>query len=337
MQGDRVWVLEDPDERPRVRKKPAVAPPRPQKNPAVAFTLSLLVWGAGQIYNRQGKFGFLLILLMVNFYMDPVLIWVYRESLTPFLGGVTITSSRLLMVMGAFYLSWLIVWLFNAEHAYYVANKTRTEAFRGIESSFLPAACSLLIPGWGQFLNGQAKKGALFLMFALIGFFAVPAFLVIPFFWPGLDTAPDRLFWETALVAFLVLSPPTLLIWLLNGLDALKVSLDDTKKEPVLKRLEYANNRRRMYGWGRGVFPYFRQTLVLGLSLALCLAVAYYQFPREYYVTRLQSLQVQLSRQHMVLIPRLIDRFLQDVFQKSKEQREQVQAERREQNKKARG
>jgi len=316
MNTDRVWVLEDPDERPRVRKKPAVVPSSrgPQKNPAVAFTLSLLIWGAGQIYNRQGKFGFLLILLMANFYLDPILIWVYRESLTPFLGGITITSSQLLMVMGAFYFLGLIVWLFNAEHAYYVANKTRTEAFRGIERSFLPAACSLLIPGWGQFLNGQAAKGALFLMFALIGFFAVPALLIIPFFWPRLDTATDRLFWETALVTVIVLSPLTLLIWLLNSFDALKVSLDDTKKEPVLKRLEYANNRRRMYGWGRGVFPYLKQTLVLGLSLALCLAVAYYQFPRDYYVARLQSLQVQLSQQHLVLIPRLIDRVLQDVL-----------------------
>ena len=316
MQGDRVWVLDDPDERPRVRKKPAVAPSSrgPQKNPAVAFTLSLLIWGAGQLYNRQGKFGFLLILLMVNFFMDPVLIWVYRESLTAVLGTFDITASRLLMAMAAFYLSGLIVWLFNAEHAYYVANKTRTEAFRGTERSFLPAACSLLVPGWGQFLNGQAAKGALLLMFALIGFFAVPALLIIPSFWPRLDTATDRLFWETALVAFLVLSPLTFLIWLLSSFDALKVSLDDTKKEPVLKRLEYANNRRRMYGWGRGVFPYGKQTLVLGLSLALCLAVAYYQFPRDYYVARLQSLQVQLSQQHMVLIPRLIDRFLQDVL-----------------------
>lgn len=149
---------------------------------------------------------------------------------------------------------------------------------------------------------------------ALIELVAVPALVIIPLFWPRLDTAMDRLFWETALVAVLVLSPLTLLIWPLSSFDALKVSLDDTKKEPVLKRLEYANNRRRMYGWGRGVFPHFKRTLILGLSLALCLAVTYYQFPREYYVARLQNLQVQLSQQHLVLIPRLIDRVLQDVL-----------------------
>jgi TM2 domain-containing membrane protein YozV len=251
---------------------------------------------------------------MVNFYMDPVLIWVYRESLTLFLGTVTITSSQRLMAIGAFYLSGLIIWLFNAEHAYYGANKTRTDVFRGIENSLLPVVCSLLIPGWGQFLNGQAKKGTLLLPLTLIGLFAVPALAIIPLFWPRLDTATDRFFWETVLVAVLALSPLILLIWPLSSFDALKVSLDDTKKEPVLKRLEYANNRRRMYGWGRGVFPYFKQTLILGLFLVFSLAVAYYQFPRDYYVARLQSLQVQLSQQHLVLIPRLIDRFLQDVL-----------------------
>jgi TM2 domain-containing membrane protein YozV len=217
------------------------------------------------------------------------------------------------MAIGAFYCSGLIVWLFNAEHAYYSANKTRTEAFPGIENAFFPAACSLLIPGWGQFLNGQAVKGTLFLMFALIGFFAVPALLVIPWFWPGLDTATDRLFWETVLVAVLLLSPLTLLIWALNSFDALKVSLDDTKKEPVLKRLEYANNRRRIYGWGRGVFPYFKQILMLGLFLVLCLTIAYYHFPTTYYVASLQRLHAQSSQQHMVLIPRLIDRLLQHI------------------------
>ncbi len=316
MPGDHVWVLDDPDERPRVRKKPAVAapPPRPQKNPGVAFTLSLVIWGAGQIYNRQWKLGFLLFLLMVNFYLDPVLILIYRESLTPFLGWVDLTASQLLMGIAAFYLSGLIVWLFSAEHAYYGANTTRTEVFRGIGNSLLPVVCSLVIPGWGQFLNGQARKGTLFLLCALIGLFAVPALVIIALFWPRLDTAADRLFWETVLVALLILAPLTLLIWPLNSFDALKVSLDDTKKETVRKRLEYTNNRRRMYGWGRGVFPYFKQTLMLVLFMVLGFVVTYYYFPREYYVARLQSLQVQLSQEQMVLIPRLIDRLLQKIL-----------------------
>jgi hypothetical protein len=65
-----------------------------------------------------------------------------------------------------------------------------------------------------------------------------------------------------------------------------------------------------MFGWRRGLFPFFKQTVMFALFLVLCTAVAYSAFPRDYYVTRLQRLQVQLSHQHMVLIPQLINRLL---------------------------
>lgn len=314
METDRVWVLEDPDERPRVRKKStATPPPRVQKNPAVAFSWSILVWGGGQIYRNQGSIGALLLLLMVNFYADPVLIWLYRDPVLAWLRGLAITSSQILTAATLFYFSGLLVWLSSAEQAYHRITADRTEPFRGIDSSWIPTVCSMVLPGWGQFLNGQAQKGALFLLVGLLGFFAVPTALLIWFFWPHLETATDRLFWERNLVALIFVTPIVLLLWPLNCFDALKVSLDETKKEPVFKRLEYANNRRRMFGWGRGVFPFFKQTVTFALVLVLCATIAYYAFPRDYYVTLLQHLQVQLSQQHMVLIPQLIGRLLHHV------------------------
>lgn len=314
MDSDRVWVLEDPDERPRVRRKPeGDHPPRSQKNPAVAFTLSILVWGGGQIYNHQGNIATLLILLMVNFYVDPVLIWMYREPIFTLLRGFGITSSQMLAAVTLCYFSGLLVWLSSAEQAYRRTTVRRTDAFRGVNSAWIPAACSLVLPGWGQFLNGQAEKGALFLLVALLGFFAAPTILVIWLFWPALGTAADRLLWEWLLIAIICLATMVLLLWPLNCFDALKVSLDETKKEPVLKRLEYAINRRRMFGWERGVFPFFKQTVMFGLFLVLCSAIAYYSFPQDYYVTILQRLQVQLSQRQMVLIPQLIDHLLHQV------------------------
>lgn len=309
MNADPVWILDDPEERPRVRAKSAAAP-SPQKNPATAFTLSLLIWGAGQFYNRQGALGALFILLMVNFYADPILVWVYRESLLPWLGDA-ITTSRLLMAGGTFYVVGLMIWLFNAAQAYYRSNATRTEVFRGIDGAFLPAACSLIVPGWGQFLNGQAIKGTLLLIVALIGSAAVPAVLLLAVVWSSLDTAA-RVFWEPVLAAALALAAPMVLLYPLGSFDAWKVARDDTKKEPLLKRLEYANNRRRMYGWIRGVYPSCKSTLILGVFLAICATAAYGWFPRAYYRSQLHDLQTRLSQQHLVLIPRLIDRILHD-------------------------
>ncbi len=309
LHNERVWVLEDPDERPRPRRTPTPAP-QAQRNPAVAFTLSILVWGAGHIYNRQGHVGTLLILLMANFYIDPILMWVYREPVGALLRGLTIAPSQLLGAGAILLLSGLLIWLASAERAYHHAAAARTQAFRGIDSAWLPMLCSLFVPGWGQFLNGQPRKGAFFLLTALLGFFAVPLGFAIWLFWPELETAADRLLWERVLIATLVLGPLALLVWPLNGLDALRVSLDETKKEPMLKRLEYANNRRRMFGWRRGVFPFFNRTLMFSLLLVLCSTIAYYSFPRTYYLSRLQDLRGHLSEQHMVLIPHLIDRLV---------------------------
>lgn len=310
MQAEHVYVLEDPDERPRVKTNTSSPPPQPQKSPAVAFTLSILIWGAGHIYNRQENIGTLLILLMANFYVDPILMWVYREPILAFLRGLAVTPSQMLAGVMIFLFTGLLIWLASAERAYHKADATRTQPFRGVNSAWLPAVCSLVIPGWGQFLNGQAEKGALFLLGALLGFFAVPAGLAVWLFWPGLETAADRLFWERVLIGMLLLPPLVLLIWPLNCLDALKVSLDDTKKESVLKRLEYANNRRRMYGWQRGVFPFFKQTVMFALFLILCSTIAYYSFPRDYYVSRLQDLRAQLVERRLVVIPQVIDRLL---------------------------
>jgi hypothetical protein len=128
--------------------------------------------------------------------------------------------------------------------------------------------------------------------------------------WPVLDTAVERLFWEKVLVVLLLTMPAVLLVWPLSGFDALKVSRDETMKEPVLKRLEYANNRRRMFGWGRGVFPFFKRTVVFAALLMLFSTITYYYGPRDYYLSRLQQLQAHLSEQQMVLIPQLIGRLL---------------------------
>ena len=312
MSTDRVWVLEDPDERHRVRKKKAPAtPPRPQKNPAAAFSWSILIWGAGQIYCGLFGVGFLFILLMVNFYLDPILIWLYRDTFFAWLKSLAITSSQILRAATLFYLSGLLIWLLSAERAYCNAKAGRTHSFLGIKSKWIPAVCSMVLPGWGQFLNGQEKKGTLFLLIALVGFFAMPSIALIWLVWPHLETAAERLLWERVLLALIIATPIVLLLWLVNGFDALKISLDETKKEPVLKRLEYANYRRRMYGWGRGVFPSLKQTAILTLALIGCSAIAYFTFPHDYYVAVLQRLQTQLTEQQMVFLPELIGRLLQ--------------------------
>lgn len=315
MPDKTVWVIDDSQGR-SISPKAAAPSTRLGKNPALAFSLSLLFWGGGQIYNRQRVLGLLFLLMMAIFYAILALAVLFWEFITPFLKSVyiTITPSDAFAACGIFYLSGLIFWSFNALHAYYKATKTRTDPFQGINNRLLPPLCSVLIPGWGQFLNGQPKKGSCFLIFALAGHFVLSALLLIPLLWPALETDMDRLFLERILAIAIILSPLVLLMWGFSIYDAMKVCLDPLKKEPLRKRIEYAINRIRIKGWKRGVISRMKPTLVLGLFLILSLTFGYYYFPQKYYVSMLQNLQIQLSEQKMVLLPQLINRFLQTIL-----------------------
>jgi len=251
--------------------------------------------------------------MMTSFYAILAIAIQFWGFITSSLQSVSITPSEILAACGIFYLSGLIFWAFNAIHAYYKATKTRTDSFQGIGNRLLPPLCSVLIPGWGQFLNGQPKKGSIFLLFALAGHFVLSAFLITFLFWPMLETDTDRLFLESILAIAIILSSLVLLMWLFSIYDATRVSLEPLKKEPLYKRVGYAINRLRMKGWKLGIVPQMKLTLMMSLFLALSLILGYYYFPQRDYVILLKNLRSQLSNQRMVIIPNLIDQFLQKI------------------------
>ncbi|MBI3596257.1 MAG: hypothetical protein HY203_03780 [Nitrospirae bacterium] len=277
------------------------------KSPAVAATLSLLIWGGGQFYTRKLKWGFLFILLMANYSLIPALGIVYWNFLTPILETFHITRSDGLMGIEALWLTGLIFWIFNVLHAYYSAEKNRAKPFDGINHPMLVTLCSFLIPGWGQLLNGQPKKAGFFLIFAAAGFAAMTVPVPIFFIWPMLVTIDDRIAVEWMIVAAAVISPLVLLMWLIGLYDAVRVGLDPVKKERLRSRFEYAINRIRIKGLARGVLPQMKVFLMLALFLAFTLVLGVFYFPLENYVPLLQSLEKATAERGMVLTPYLID------------------------------
>jgi hypothetical protein len=283
------------------------------KNPALAFSLSLLIWGAGQIYNGQRKLGALFVLMMANFYAYLVLTILYWNSMITSAPAVYLGPFVIRIALGIVYFAGLLFWLFSALHAYYKATKLRGDRYTGVEIPLIPPPCSLLVPGWGQILNGQFKKGLFFLLFAMLGFLSIPSLLFIPEIWPALETAGQRFFMEWMLVISLILAPIVLLVWLFSIFDAFKVALDDIKKEPIRERIRYTVNRIRMQGLVRGTMPYMKLTLVLTICLLVSLTISYFFFPQRYYVTFLRNVQSQMSQREMVLIPELATRLLETV------------------------
>jgi TM2 domain-containing membrane protein YozV len=317
--NEKVWLIEDfgdgPGRRPAdgsARGRELVAAPvKPRElHPALAFSLSALLWGGGQFYAGRRKAGLLYLLLMADFYAFLFIGWTYRHFAARLLEGAHISRSCGLAALGIFFISGLAIWMFGAVQAYYMASKTLSQPFDGVGTPLLPLVCSMAVPGWGQFLNGQAKKGIFFLFFAAAGFVALAALLVVFPLFPSLEPSTARLFLEAVLTGAVIGSPLILLAWTLSVHDAARVCLDRYKKEPLGKRTRNLMNNLRRLQWVRGAARNARRPLALGLMLAVAFAAFRIFFQEDFYVKKFRSIQRGLAGKHMVLLPVVMERVL---------------------------
>jgi TM2 domain-containing membrane protein YozV len=319
----QVWVIESEAEKRRRRAARAEAqrPIEPDRNPALAATLSLLIWGMGQFYTRRAQSGFLFLLLMVNFLVILGLAFFYWNFFAAFLDRVQIGRTNACVVIGTLCVASLLIWVFNILHAYYSADNKRAEPFGGIEHPLLSTLCSALIPGWGQILNGQPKKALIYLIFSAVGLAAGTVTILAAGLWPRLNSVDDRIAVEWMVVGAAVVAPALVIIWLIAIYDAAKVGWDPVKKEPLRKRFEYAINRIRIKGLARGLVPQIKVFLMLTLFLILSAVLSYYYFPVRDYAPVLQSLEKTSADRRMVLTPYLIDHLLQVIANEDRSHR----------------
>jgi TM2 domain-containing membrane protein YozV len=308
---EKVWVVRDPDEEFEDRKTKVMkeeVPPPAGKDPAAAYSLSTFFWGGGQIYNGETGKGLLFLLSMFLLIAGAVSSLLYRHPLVQWVRERGILLADIFLVLEVLFFCSLFFWLYNAGQAYHKAAEMRTTPFMGVQNSVCPFLCSMLIPGWGQFLNGQPVKGSIFRGFSLFSLFTLGSIPAILLAWPHLEASNARFIIEAILAITILFTPLMPFLWVLSSFDALQVSLDDIKKEPFLDRLKYANNRRRTQGWIRGLFPHLKVTVVLALFLVLLLLVAEQSFPKKYYSTQLETIQVSLQEKGMTIVPDLINR-----------------------------
>ena len=167
--NQRVWVIEDNPEKqvstPKINESIISTfqqKSTKERNPSLAYSLSIIIWGCGQFYNRQWRLGIMFLLYMINFYLSMIIAINYWKPMKSFFESIGIDFSTMLLIFAFFYLLGLIVWQFNAWQAYLKSIKINPRSHKGIKIRFFPAFCSFLMPGWGQLLNGQTKKGAFF-------------------------------------------------------------------------------------------------------------------------------------------------------------------------------
>jgi len=315
--SQKVWVIRDGPEKQvsAARTGQGISSAYQQKsatrrNPSLAYSLSIIIWGCGQFYNRQRWLGILFLLFMINLYLLMGGAVMYLESVKSFFESIYVDCSGTLLVCGFFYLSGLIFWHFNAWHAYFKSIKINAGSPKeGIKLTLLPAVCSLLMPGWGQLLNGQTKKGLFFQLFAFTGLATLPSVPIIFLLWPALEASRSRLIVEWIFSIGIILSPLILMMWIFSIFDAAKVSIDNTKKEPLPVRIRYAAYRFRhyiqIYGWKNAVLPLIKRTTLAILLLIFCV-INYHHVPKKFYMQQLQNLGNRLSEREMTVIPGII-------------------------------
>ncbi len=307
---EKVWEIKDPDSYLRkktvVRRGPAVE----EKDPAKAYSLSLLCWGGGQLYNNQLAKASIFLITMALLLVFGVLGAINFSELLKFLRERKISLSDAFLYLETALFFILMLWIFNAGDAYHFARRTRRKPYRGVNSKLTPALASLVLPGWGQFLNGQQLKGSLYAGLSVVGIFSVLSVVLTYLAWPLLDASDTRFLVEGISSVSLVIVPFVPLLWLFGAYDALMVSRDDLKKEPLWERIKAAYYRGRSQGWVRGVFPQIKGTLLLFLTLVFFVIVVFFWSPKEFYAEQLTIVKRALSGRGMTIVPGLIDRLL---------------------------
>lgn len=292
-----------------------------EKNPAIAATLSLFLWGGGQIYNKDTRHGLSLLIAMAVFGLSFSMILINWAAVFTFLKGIGLTPINIILMFFFLYALIMLLWYGNIIHAYLSVDRTRNEPFNGADHPVLSGIASTLIPGWGQMLNGQFKKGMLYLFSFFSGLFCLTFIISATVLWPSIDMENEKSIFEKMLLTTGASAFIASLLWLINIFDAVIVAFEPVKKEPVRKRLKYSINRIKSKRSQIELWERTKVTFFLVLLLILSVAISYNIFPKEYYYDTLTSLSRDLNKNGMKVLPAFIQDAADTIFNKEQKQR----------------
>lgn len=317
MKQQKTWYINDPSwkdvpdkgatDNPSAAKtntENKAIPEASRKNPALSFSLSMIIWGSGQMYIGAYRSGSIFMAAMLFFHSTIYAAVFLQDSVRRFVAYIDMP--RAVLVPGAVVLlvAGLVLWLVNAVDAYYRTVRSRSELFRGVDNELLPLACSVLFPGWGQFLNGQPRKGLFFLLSGVTGICSALVVSAVWYLWPLFKAGPAASAFEICLVGAFLVVPLSLMMWLVSLYDSFssckELFLEKLRKHPAANRV-----RRKMSL--KGILP--RWTAVLGLLLAI--SVGCQLFPEKYYLGSLEKIRAETLNNDMVIVPRLVGKAIE--------------------------
>jgi len=318
--NQKVWVIDGMNQKGTSQRNPIGNPPTPEKkpdnlpmrtdlshtSPAFSFSLSLFFWGSGHLSIREYRSGWIFMSCMFLFYPLIFSAVYFRDAVNRFILRSDIPASVFFGGSVIFLLSGVFLSLFNAVHAYYKTARLRFEPFPGVRNEFWPLLASLLCPGWGQFLNGQPRKGLFFLTFGLMGAFSLVVFIAAMNFWPALNAGSGHFVLDIFLATALSLVPTSFLMWIVSAYDSYLSCVEPVRKRPVKKRWQYLRERMRTHGLSRVLLPGLKVTVIRGLLLAVPVMAGIFFFPKEYYLDSMEKIRLVILSHNLELTSELI-------------------------------
>lgn len=221
-QGQVVPIAADLGPTPRVRAASRADSRAVRLHPFAASSLSIFVWGSGQLLNNSVQTGLLLM-------TTQVLALVGHWSLMKAWPGIqeigayfTIGEWSLFRFFALADLALVVAFVFNVAHAYVSARRTRL--VEGIRSPIISGAASILLPGWGQILNAQIGKAGFFLTCLASEVYLVLLLTLTPLERIASEAHADTIFTRDPILVWGVLLVSACLTWALSVWDAVIVA-----------------------------------------------------------------------------------------------------------------
>jgi len=203
--------------------RPAAANGKSSARPAAAATLSMWIWGSGQLLNGDRDLAVLLALWQVQIAALHYLVCMTWGSLRRLAHLFFVSEWELLLAAAALDFWFIFLWLFNVSQAYRSAERRRG-VFTGLKQWWLSGTASLLVPGWGQILNGQRMKGLCFLFAFLTQGWVLAFYFLTPLYRVVSDLDPNQTLLRAVIQGGQITLGATALLWLLSIYDAVLVA-----------------------------------------------------------------------------------------------------------------
>ena len=238
---DTVYTITEEDIAPLPDEKPGRgggrAELRPDRRPSAsmrgsgpngaralaAATLSLFLCGAGQLYNRQGKLGALMLLTQIlagasNWAV--IQLWPRLVSLADLFG---VSEWNLMLGVAAADVAVLLMMLASVHQAYRFADD-EAGGFAGTGNPVYSGLASLVLPGWGQLVNAQAGKAIVFLFAFLSGVYLVILTRLTPFLPLLASIDPGQILMPKVTAGAVIMVGVTGVLWIISVYDAILVA-----------------------------------------------------------------------------------------------------------------